>query len=168
MNKGLIEAAQVEIKSNAGNIYSLAINQEGIIKTKGIENKNGRIILSAEGKTQNSGEMISKDIDEKGGTIHILSDCIEIKNGSYIDASGNKDGGEILIGGDYQGKNLEIKNAKSLFTDTDAYITASSIEEGNGGKIILWADDTNIYRGNIEAKGGKNSGNGSNRPTTWG
>ncbi|MFA6501883.1 MAG: filamentous hemagglutinin N-terminal domain-containing protein, partial [Parachlamydiales bacterium] len=157
-NKGSIEAVQVKLNASNGNIYSLAINQEGIIKAQGIQEKEGKVFLIADGKVDISGQIISND--QNGGVIHILGDEIHIKDNAIIDASSEKMGGEILIGGDYQGKNQSIKNAKILTTSKTATIDASAKVEGNGGKVIFWSDDLNLYEGNTLAKGGNNAGDG--------
>jgi len=41
-----------------------------------------------------------------------------------------------------------------------ATIKANALTEGDGGKVIVWADDWTKYYGAIEAKGGATSGNG--------
>ncbi|MFA6502454.1 MAG: filamentous hemagglutinin N-terminal domain-containing protein, partial [Parachlamydiales bacterium] len=157
-NKGTIEAVEIELKASNGNIYSLAINQEGIIKARGIEEKKGRVFLIADGKMEVAGKITSKS--DNGGVIHILADEIYIKEGATIDSSSDNNGGEILIGGDFQGNNPQIKNAKILQTAKTATIEASAFKKGNGGKIIFWSDDLNLYEGNTFAKGGEISGNG--------
>ena len=42
-----------------------------------------------------------------GGTVKVLGDKVGMFNGTRIDASGDAGGGEILIGGNYQGKGPE-------------------------------------------------------------
>jgi filamentous hemagglutinin family protein len=137
-NKGIIESVEIELRASNGNIYSLAINQEGVIKAQGIENKNGRIILAAEGTIETSGEFNANDTH--GGKIHILADEIYIKNSSRIDASGLLAGGEILIGGDKKGINPEIKNSLNIRLDEDVSIKADAVN-GDGGKIVIFAED---------------------------
>ncbi|MCJ8313762.1 MAG: hypothetical protein MJK11_12440 [Pseudomonadales bacterium] len=39
-------------------------------------------------------------------------------------------------------------------------IKADATQNGNGGQIIVWADQTNIYQGDISAQGGSESGDG--------
>ena len=77
-----------------------------------------------------------------------------------IDASGKTGGGTILLGGDFQGKNSNIQNAQKTFVSPDAKLIAEATDAGNGGKVIVWADDITRYYGNISAKGGANGGNG--------
>lgn len=157
---GTIKAAQVELKAAGGNIYSLAINQKGVINATGIENKNGKIILSAsQGEVEINGSLKAQSLD-KGGEINLLGDYVHIKDKANIDVSSDKDGGTILIGGDYQGKNENIKNAKFVYVEEGSKIDASSKEIGNGGKVILWSDEATGFFGNIKANGGMKSGDG--------
>ncbi|MBS0627633.1 MAG: hypothetical protein JSS09_05420, partial [Verrucomicrobia bacterium] len=44
--------------------------------------------------------------------------------------------------------------------DESSTILANALTKGNGGKVILWADETTIFNGSIEAKGGVLSGDG--------
>ncbi|MCP3954364.1 MAG: hypothetical protein GY697_19435, partial [Desulfobacterales bacterium] len=66
----------------------------------------------------------------------------------------------VLIGGDYQGKNPQIVNAKRTFVGKDASIEADALDEGDGGKVIVWADEITGYYGDIIARGGLNGGDG--------
>jgi hypothetical protein len=42
----------------------------------------------------------------------------------------------------------------------DSIISADARSEGNGGRVIVWADRSNEFFGNISARGGSNSGDG--------
>ena len=77
-----------------------------------------------------------------------------------LDASGAAGGGEILAGGDYQGKNPAVKNARVTYVGKGARLSADATKQGKGGRIIVWADDTTRYHGRISAKGGQISGDG--------
>lgn len=154
-NSGLIKAAIVDIQSSGGNISSLAINHDGIIDATGIQRIGGRVVLkSLNGKTEINGKIKSRD------KIHILGETIEVKDKAIIDVSGDCKGKEILIGGDYQGKNPTINNAKHVSISKKAKLLANGSEQSSGGKIIIWADDTNHFFGQVEAKGGRQSGDG--------
>jgi hypothetical protein len=67
--------------------------------------------------------------------------------------------GTALIGGDYQGKG-QVPNATETFVGRDATINANALNSGNGGKVIVWADNATRFYGNISARGGTNGGNG--------
>jgi hypothetical protein len=94
----------------------------------------------------------------KGGTIHLLGKEVSL-TGASIDASGINGGGTILIGGDYQGKG-SVPNARNTFVDASTVINVDALQKGNGGRAIVWADDTTRFSGKINARGGSVFGNG--------
>jgi len=94
-----------------------------------------------------------------GGTVQILGDRIGLFNNALIDVSAIGGGGTVLIGGDYQGKGT-VPNASRTFVGKDVTINADAVDHGNGGRVIVWADESTRFYGNISARGGANSGNG--------
>ncbi|WP_055077486.1 CHAT domain-containing protein [Pseudanabaena sp. 'Roaring Creek'] len=94
----------------------------------------------------------------KGGTVGIFADKVGLVN-AQIDASGLFGGGNVLIGGDLQGKGI-APNALKTFISNDSQINVSAILRGDGGKAIVWADRSTTFLGAIIAKGGSLAGNG--------
>ena len=152
--QGSISALQCRLQAAGGNAYSLAINQDGIIEALGFEEKDGQILLIAETGEVDVGGSLRAQTADSGGKIHVLGDIIFLKNDSCIDVNGNSGGGEALIGGDYQGGNPDIKNAQKVFVAPEAFICANALENGDGGKLIFWGDELNVFYGRVEAKGG--------------
>ena len=89
--------------------------------------------------------------------------------------SGAAGGGTVLIGGDWGGGNPDkslvnnpsarlesqrIANAATVTVDSATTINASATESGNGGKVVLWADERMSFAGAIEARGGPQGGDG--------
>jgi filamentous hemagglutinin family protein len=95
---------------------------------------------------------------ETGGTINVLADKVGLLSAN-INASGINGGGTVLIGGDYKGQGT-IPNAKVTFVSPDSAIRADALTRGNGGRVIVWSDETTRAYGNINVRGGANSGNG--------
>ena len=158
--KGQIEAAEAQIIASGGDVYPLAINHEGTSNISGIKKVDGRLYLIADsGKIEVSGKLSATKKDE-GGSIRILAEDIHLKDQAEIKASGVLNGGDILIGGDYKGKNSEIPNAKNILIDEEVSIFSDAIERGDGGKIIIWSDDKNWMSGKVYARGGLIRGNG--------
>ncbi|MDP2694138.1 MAG: hypothetical protein Q8O58_04630, partial [Gallionella sp.] len=89
-----------------------------------------------------------------------LGDKVGLFDHASINVSGDAGGGTVLVGGDYQGKNPSVQNASATYVSPDASIKADAITSGNGGKVIVWADDVTRFGGNISARGGANSGDG--------
>ncbi len=108
-----------------------------------------------------SGKYLSSGVI--GGSINFRGKSVELR-GSSLNASGENGGGTILVGGDYQGVNSvdspNLTNAESTFVDKYSKIEASAKSNGNGGKVIIWADMDTDFRGDIKARGGSQSGDG--------
>ena len=164
INRQLIRADGGQVILSAKAAYDLAgtvVNNEGIIEAKSIRDINGTILLEGNA-VLNSGTLNASGMnhDETGGTIHVLGDSIRIAGSSLIDVTGNKGGGTVLIGGDYQGKNPSIRNAQYTFIDKNASIYADAVTEGNGGRVVVWADQDTTFSGTITARGGLLAGDG--------
>jgi filamentous hemagglutinin family protein len=163
----IADGGMVKIQADlARNIYQQAINQEGIVRAQSVQNKNGVIELlgtsdEKNALVMNTGKLDASgyDLGQTGGTVHVLGDNVSLSDNSTVDASGDTGGGQIRIGGDYQGKG-ELLNAKRTFVAENARINNDAITTGNGGKTIVWADDAAFYYGKISARGGSQAGNG--------
>lgn len=168
-NEGVIESAQGGISLSlraAKKALESVVNTDGLESAVSLQEVNGEIRLlssselralevaiEAEGKIIASGE-----INAGGGPVHLLADEISLI-GSHISTSSPSHGGEVLIGGDYQGRG-DIKTAHLVHMDEKSTIYADALESGDGGKVILWSDDTTLFDGAIYARGGARSGNG--------
>ena len=94
-----------------------------------------------------------------GGTVHVLGERVGLLDNAQIDVSGETAGGNVLIGGDFQGKG-EVPNAKRTFVGSNVSINADARTSGDGGRVIVWADETTGFYGNISARGGSQFGDG--------
>lgn len=94
----------------------------------------------------------------QGGKIQILGDRVGLMNAN-VNSSGINGGGTILIGGEYQG-NGTVPNAQQTFIDADSILQANALTSGDGGRVIVWADSTTVFYGEIEARGGFTGGDG--------
>lgn len=147
------------------------VNMDNIEEGNSIVKENGTIRIVHKGTiTANNVHLSSSDkisvegsIDVSqdssvGGTVHILGDHIRL-TGADINASGNIGGGTVLVGGEYRGEG-SFQTAFTNVMDIDSTINADAITAGNGGRVILWAEDATIFNGKISARGGVFSGNG--------
>ncbi len=100
---------------------------------------------------------VSSDV-AKGGNVGIFGNQVGLVN-AQINASGKTGGGTVLIGGDFQGKGI-APNALQAYVSPSSSILADGLFAGNGGKVIVWADDFTRFLGAISAKGGDISGDG--------
>jgi filamentous hemagglutinin family protein len=155
-HEGRIEALRAELKAGSS-VYGRAIQSGGIINALSIEEQGGEVYLVAEeGICILEGANIRAG---KGGIVHVLGDQVGIFGKTEIDASGKKSGGSILIGGDFQGSNPEIKNAKRTFIGPDVRLSANA-EKGDGGRVIVWSDHETNYLGHISLQKGSENGVG--------
>ena len=187
-NSGKIQASGGYVlltAKGAENAIHNVINQSGIIEATSVGQHKGEIILSGgqHGVVSNSGKLDAsgKDAGETGGKVQITGQSIDLKAGSLVDASGDQGGGSVLIGGDYLGgnasaeqlaatgmvlENTSVPTAKNVFVNRDVQINADAVSNGNGGKVVLWADDQLTFDGLISAKGGQYSGDGGKVETS--
>ncbi|MGB5968009.1 MAG: filamentous hemagglutinin N-terminal domain-containing protein, partial [Spirulinaceae cyanobacterium] len=129
-------------------------------------NGDGQVILQginvADASTKETtivfGQLNAASATGQGGEINLLGQQVGTID-AEIDASGSEGGGQIRIGGDYQGKGT-IPNAQQTFVNQNTNILADGTQTGNGGRIIVWGDDNTQFWGNISATGGMQSGDG--------
>lgn len=134
------------------------IDKDSTISASGLTG--GNVKIQSGDTTLVSGRVDALGAAERGGTVHVLGNKVGILDGARIDASGETDGGTILVGGDFQGKNPDVQNALRTFVGAGTVLRADAISAGDGGKVIVWSDDATRVYGAISARGGARSGNG--------
>lgn len=162
-NSGTIQAdgGYVVLETNAANnIFANVVNNDGIIQATRISNEGGVIRLEGiGGNVIHSGSIDASGVGEStGGTVTISGDRVGILGTGSINASGNTGGGNIFVGGQQRGTGPVLSEFTQL--SNNATLTANAIQSGDGGEIVLWAEDTTWAYGSISAIGGENSGNG--------
>nr|WP_246146889.1 YDG domain-containing protein [Rubripirellula lacrimiformis] len=105
-----------------------------------------------------------------GGHVQMEADHIKLTTNSSIDATGTHGGGDVLVGGDWQGSG-DITHATTVTVDAGATIDASATETGDGGTIVLWSDIFNSdsitsVAGTLLAQAGDLLGNGGQIETS--
>ncbi|MFP4299743.1 MAG: CHAT domain-containing protein [Spirulinaceae cyanobacterium] len=93
-----------------------------------------------------------------GGSLNVLGNKVAVISGN-LNASGETSGGNIRIGGDFQGQGL-IPNAVITIVDENSLINSNAGQIGDGGRTIVWADRTTKFDGTVTATGGQILGNG--------
>ncbi len=147
----------------ASGVVDQVINMSGIIQARTAENINGKIILRGgdAGLVQVSGTLDATGFGtgETGGTIHVFGDDIALIDFALLNASGDAGGGEILVGGDYQGLG-DYPTASTVNVGRDVSIFNDAISTGHGGRSIFWADRRMRFFGSVYARGGREWGDG--------
>lgn len=189
--RGELESALIEhlgsIQAPEGNVHlrmktadkiiQQVLNTDGILEGVQIVQENGIIRLAPRSEivarhieTDAPGVSVEGHLDAsdhyKGGTIHLLGDSVALR-GATVDASGDKGGGTVLVGGDYKGQGV-VRNSLHADIDEMSVVKADARLQGDGGKIILWADELMGFTGNLQAKGGVEGGDGGFVETSCG
>ena len=166
INTGRIEAdgGTVLLAARSANaLLDTVINNSGIIRANSLRERNGEIVLDggSAGVVANSGTLQAAgvDADTTGGTVKVLGHDVRLMAGARLDATGLAGGGTVLVGGNFQGRGPEA-NASRTYIDADASVIADAVTSGNGGTVIVWADQDTYFFGHISARGGAASGDG--------
>jgi filamentous hemagglutinin family protein len=120
----------------------------------------GGITLRARKKTSVTGQLLATGSSGKGGTVKVLGETVALEKRALVDVSGATGGGKALVGGDYQGKNPNVPNAKQAFVGSQATVRADATQSGDGGKVIVWSNEATRFYGAITANGGPQGGDG--------
>ncbi|NNE92975.1 MAG: filamentous hemagglutinin N-terminal domain-containing protein, partial [Verrucomicrobiales bacterium] len=189
LNQGTINANIAELKAHGGNVYALAVKNEGRIAATGVTKRGGQIFLSANGgkirnegvlkatlsngdggrieidagpggTVENAGEIDAGSSTGNGGEILILGSQIVLESGSLVIADGETGGGEILIGGGQRGEDPDLMNAENVTVEDGAQISANASGIGNGGRVIVFAENRLEFNGQVSATGGPDGGDG--------
>src|SRR5690606_25722776 len=128
-NSGTIQAESGAVLLQADvaqDVFAQAVNNSGVIQASGVTHDGGRVFLvGTGGDVVNSGRLDVASNAAQAGSIHVLSDQnVTLASSAVLNASGAAGGGEILVGGDYQGSNPDIQNARSTTVEEDAQLFA--------------------------------------------
>ncbi|OFA02247.1 heme/hemopexin-binding protein precursor [Janthinobacterium sp. HH107] len=139
------------------------VSQRGVLNANSaVVGENGRIVLKASGKALLEAGSVTSAAGAAGtgGQIQVLGEQVGLLGNAKVDASGATGGGTVLLGGDYQGKNAAVHNARQVLVGKDASVNADAIVSGNGGKVIAWGNESAQVHGSISARGGAQGGDG--------
>lgn len=148
------KAASQKARFGAGDVFAVAVWNKGVAKAKHVQMETSRGVTVASGTI----DVSDTSVGGKGGSVELLGDRVALVNAT-IDASGDAKGGQVLVGGDLQGKG-EQKNAALTNVDSNSVVHADAISSGDGGKVIVWSDDTTKFQGLVTARGGAQGGDG--------
>nr|VFJ65232.1 MAG: filamentous hemagglutinin family N-terminal domain-containing protein [Candidatus Kentron sp. DK] len=165
-NKGIIQAdgGQVLLTGRAAReVFTNVVNNEGLIRARRIENAGGVIRLAGgDGVTRNSGALDATGENGAGGRVEVSGEKITLADGASLDASGPTGGGTVRVGGGIRGEKLaaDIPNALETEVAEDVTITADATQAGDGGQVVVWADEKVTVEGELSARGGPEGGDG--------
>ena len=121
----------------------------------------GSISLIAGQQIASSGHYTAKGETGAGGQIDITAPATKFLS-AQINADGATSGGQIRLGGEYQGgKDLatdELPNAQILAASSGTTISAkSTTDTGDGGSVIIWADQKAEVYADVQTQQGINN-----------
>lgn len=162
LNTGTLDASARDAGSGGGviDITGANVRQAGFVQADASDGAGGSVQLAATDTTTLTDDARISATGEQGGTVALLGERVGVFDAAVVDVSGASGGGAALIGGDYQGKNPQIKNAKQTVIGSDASIVADATVAGDGGRVIVWSDEATTFAGNISAQGGPGGGDG--------
>ncbi len=152
------------LKGDAVGIFAGTLRHSGLIQAVSADLVGGKVVLRATGDAYVSGQgqiLATGAADgAKGGSVDVFGQRVALEDQALIDVSGQAGGGNIRVGGDFQGKNPDVPNAQRTNVWKNTTLKADAITTGEGGRVIVWADDQTGAYGTISARGGAHSGDG--------
>ncbi|EKC7222012.1 filamentous hemagglutinin N-terminal domain-containing protein [Salmonella enterica] len=170
-NRGLIAATNGQVYLTARGkdmLLNTVVNNSGTVEARGLNQQGGNIVLDGgdSGVVSQSGMLLADSDTGRGGKITVQGKNIHLAADSRTSATGQAGGGEVYVGGGWQGNDSRIKNASKVVTDKTSVVDVSATGKGDGGTAVLWSDDYTNFRGSILAKGGAESGKGGRVETS--
>ncbi len=136
-----------------------SVEQTAASKMSADGNTGGQIHINAGGGLYLSGTLSANGRAGEGGQISLTAPQTLLA-GARITSDGQRGGGDIFIGGGWQGKDGSLANAATTTVTKSSILTANALENGNGGTVVLWSEASTSFAGAIETSGGRDSGNG--------
>jgi filamentous hemagglutinin family protein len=152
--------------AEASGLVDRAINMDGVVEATRVAQVGGRILLEGGdgGSVQVAGTLDApgQELTDRGGEVAIAAGRIELAGSASIDVSGPAGGGEARIGGAFRGAPPipEAKPAREVMVAQGTRIDADARQRGDGGTIVVWAEDTTQFHGTATARGGPGGGHG--------
>lgn len=170
-NRGLVSAADGQVYLTAlgkNMLLNTVLNVSGVVEAGGMRRQDGNIVLNGgnSGVVHLSGKLSADNATGRGGKVVVQGQNILLGKGSRITATGAQGGGDVYVGGGWQGKDTSIRNADKVVMQQGAQINASATTRGDGGTVVLWSESFTNFRGSITAKGGASAGNGGQVETS--
>lgn len=172
-NGGLIEADGGRVVLTAKGLDALSeavVNSSGVVRARTVANKQGSIELvgDAESGVTTVSAALDASAQEAGGTggaVSVLGAKVGLFDGARVDVSGAAGGGVALIGGNPRGAGPQ-PNAAATYVAPGATIDADALQNGDGGKVVVWGTDSANVHGTLSANGGVSGGAGGSIETS--
>ena len=160
IQSGMIDVGGGRVVLSAGGASGAldsVINTSGVIRASSSTGQGGRIQLVGRGggKVRVGGRLEAKGATQ-GGRIEVTGDVLDLESTAALEAVGLYGGGEILVGGGYQGGG-DLRHARVASLQYGATLTADG-GAGAGGTVVVWSDEATRFDGRISATGATSGG----------
>ena len=141
-NDVVVENGRIQLVSNSGLIAGRSI----------------KLDAGDQGQTLISGTLDASSSVAEGGRIEVTGGSVKVSSTANITADGKTGGGEIYMGGGWQGNSPDIRQAQTTTIEAGASISASATDHGDGGTVVIWSDindpdSVTTVNGTIKAEG---------------
>ncbi|NJL88679.1 MAG: filamentous hemagglutinin N-terminal domain-containing protein [Coleofasciculaceae cyanobacterium SM2_1_6] len=139
------------------NLPGISVNPSGQVQVAGTSLPNQQGVAVASGRID-----VSSAIGN-GGVVQVMGDRVAALN-ARINANGATGGGTVRLGGEYLGGiNTGIApalrfNSQRTVVDANSLIRANATSIGEGGRVIVWADQGTGFWGRITGRGATGRG----------
>jgi filamentous hemagglutinin family protein len=171
----IADGGQVQMTARAAQgLVGQVVNTGGLLQANSAREVNGEIVLDAGpgGEVIAGGQLSAQGLNagQKGGNVTVVGEKITLPTDARINTSGQAGGGNVLVGGDWQGSG-NLQQASMVDMQAGSQIQANATQAGDGGKVVLWSDvhkngGTTSVAGAIQAQGGIDGGNGGKVETS--
>ncbi|WP_291297136.1 filamentous hemagglutinin N-terminal domain-containing protein [Elioraea sp.] len=160
-NTGRISADGGRVRmtvAEAKGVLAGAVNMGGVVEARSIGTDAGGITLGgvhAEGPAVTVAGRVDVSggaAGQRGGSVAVLGDQVTVRQGARVDASGADGGGSVRVGGDARGAS-GTRAARTTRVEHGVTLAADATAAGNGGSVVLWADEAVSFAGLITARG---------------
>jgi filamentous hemagglutinin family protein len=147
------------LRGDSVGIFASQLRHSGVIQANSIKIVDGKVVLQATREAEVSGTIQASNA-QQGGSVQVSAERLVLKASAMIDVSHLRGGGEILVGGGWQGKDARIVNALAVDVEEGVQLKADATLSGPGGTVVVWSDDTTRFRGDLFARGSGADGAG--------
>lgn len=148
------------VESGSLGLFGTVVKNTGAASADSATMQGGKIVFKASNTTVLDASSVTTATGKTGGTVMVEGNSVALLGNASVDVSGANGGGTVLVGGDAHGANPNVQNSQATFVDSGVSIKADAVQNGNGGKVVVWADNTTQFGGYISARGGAQGGNG--------
>ncbi len=140
----------------AGQLVQSLVEAGGTVAAR----EGGRIAVAAPGgEARVAGTLDARSASGTGGEITVTGRQIIAAPTARLDASGAAGGGRVRVGGDVQGRG-SLPRAERTAISAGAELRVDATAAGQGGSVVVWADQTAYVHGTLSARGGPRGGDG--------